>query len=136
MLIALPNCGTAIAPPQPEARSLHLRFDVIRHRVRGVFGVIEGVFTNSVITSIMAPRYFCSTVMLCAIERTSVPAAIEACRSFCDICWQGFQPAPDMSTSRRAGIDPFAWLKIVWKSGDRIRWASSFEPASSPGRSA
>ena len=39
---------------------------------------MSGVFTNSVIVSIIAPRYFCSTVMLCAIERTSVPASIEA----------------------------------------------------------
>src|SRR3954447_13332675 len=76
---------------------------------------IDGVFTNSVITSIMAPRYFCSTVMLWAIERTSVPAAIDACRSFCDVCWQLAQPSPDRSTSRRAGIDPLALLKTDWK---------------------
>src|SRR5215475_8957837 len=53
------------------------------------FADIDGVFTNSVITSIMAPRYFCSTVMLCAIERTSVPALIESCRSFWLFCWHG-----------------------------------------------
>ena len=53
-----------------------------------------GVFTKEVITSIIAPRYFCSTVILCAIERTSVPAVIEACKSLSEVCWQGFQPAP------------------------------------------
>ena len=66
--------------------------------------------------------------MLCAIERTSVPSAIEACRSFCDICWQGLKPL-DRSTSSRAGIEPLAWLNTVWNSGDRIRCASSFWPS-------
>ena len=42
------------------------------------FADIVGVFTNEVMTSMIAPRYFCRIVMLCAIERTSVPPAIEA----------------------------------------------------------
>jgi hypothetical protein len=43
---------------------------------------MPGVFTKEVMMSIIAPRYFCSTVMLCAIERTNVPSAIDACKSF------------------------------------------------------
>ena len=82
---------------------------------------ISGEFTNSVMVSIMAPRNFCSTVMLWAIDRTSVPASMEAFRSACAVRWQGFQPSPDRSTSRREGIDPFDWLKMVWKSLVMIR---------------
>src|SRR5208337_699259 len=69
---------------------------------------ILGSFTNAVIVSMIAPRYFCRMVMLWAIERTRVPPAMEACRSFCDICWQALKPLL-RSTSRRAGIEPFAW---------------------------
>ncbi len=38
---------------------------------------MPAVLTNSAITSIIAPRYFCGTIMPWAIERTSVPLAIE-----------------------------------------------------------
>ena len=76
----------------------------------------------------IAPRYFCGIVMLWAIERTSVPPSIDACRSFWDSCWQGLKPV-DRSTSRRAGIEPLAWLKAVWNAGDRIVLASSCWPA-------
>ena len=48
--------------------------------------------------------------MLCAIERTSVWSAIEACRSFCESCWQGLKPF-DRSTSSRAGIEPFGLVE-------------------------
>src|SRR3954451_10065564 len=120
---------SGVAAPQPTFDSYICDSTLSAIALAASSADIDGVFTNSVITSIMAPRYFCSTVMLWAIERTSVPAAIDACRSFCDVCWQLAQPSPDRSTSRRAGIDPLALLKTDWKSGDRMRCASSFCPS-------
>src|SRR6202021_3221852 len=78
------------------------------------------VLTNSVITSIAAPRYFCRMVMLWAKLRTNVPALIESFRSCCDFSWQGLKPLLK-STSSLAGMEPLAWLKIVWKSFDMMR---------------
>ena len=49
-------------------------------------GVVFGLLTKAVMVSSIAPRYFCRTVMLWAIERTSVPSAIEACKAFSDCC--------------------------------------------------
>ena len=63
--------------------------------------------------------------MLWAKLRTNVPALMEASRSFFDFSWQGLKPLLK-STSIRAGIEPFAWLKIVWKSVDMMRCARSF----------
>src|SRR6185312_7890390 len=54
-------------------------------------GVIFGLFTNDVMVSRIAPRYFCRRVMLWAKERTSVPSLIDACKAFCDCCWQGLK---------------------------------------------
>ena len=90
----------AIAP-RPVGR-LHLGFDGVGHRVGGVLGDMSGVFTNSVIVSIIAPRYFCSTVMLCAIERTSVPASIEALQVLLRLsCWQGLKPLRQIDVQAR-----------------------------------
>src|ERR1700677_2667329 len=73
--------------------------------------LIFGLFTKDVTVSRIAPRYFCRMVMLWAIERTSIPSAIEACKSFCDCCWQGLKSLRSMSS--RAGIEPLAWLNTV-----------------------
>ena len=122
---------------QHRHRASHLRFDLVGHGVGGVLGRSCPACHELGDRSPSSRRgTFCGTVMLCAIERTSVPASIDACRSFCASCWQGLKPFA-RSTSSRAGIEPLVWLKIVWNSGDRIRcWRAASGPRRSPGRSA
>src|ERR1700741_4089844 len=86
-----------------------------------------GVLTKLVITSIAAPRYFCRMVILWAKLRTSVPSLMASSRSFWHLIWQGLKPVRSMSSL--AGIEPFALLKMTWKSFDIMRWARSLEPA-------
>ena len=70
-------------------------------------GVIFGLFTKEVMVSRIAPRYFCRMVMLWAIERTSVPSSIDACKVLQRQLLAGVESI-EVDVDARAGIEPLA----------------------------